>query len=331
MGKDYYASLGLTKSATTEDIKKAYKKLALKWHPDRNKDSKDANTKFREINEAYEVLSDENKKVIYDKYGEEGLKGQPAPEQFSSQPNGSAGFSGFPGGGFPGGASFSFSSSGPGGRSHGFQPSNANDIFMQFFGGQNPFGQMGGMSGFGGDDMDFEPAAQPRQRKKIPAVQVELGLTLQELCAGATKKLKITRKRNNVNDEKTIEIQVKPGWKEGTKITFSGEGDEVQPGVYQDMIFIVKEKPDPNFKRNQDNIETGVQLTLNEALNGFKKNIPTPSGKLIPLSVNGITQPEQTKVISGEGLPNSKSGRKGDLVITFHVTFSNSDKSKYKN
>jgi curved DNA-binding protein CbpA len=124
MGKDYYAILGLPRTAKEEDIKKAFKKLALKWHPDRNPDNKkQAEEKFKEVAEAYEVLSDPKKREIYDKFGEEGLKA-------GVDPNAAGGFPG----GFPGGfGSF------PGGFTFRYSPSNAEDIFAQFFGGRNPF------------------------------------------------------------------------------------------------------------------------------------------------------------------------------------------------
>ncbi|CUA76064.1 Protein psi1 [Rhizoctonia solani] len=149
MGKDYYGLLGVSKDATDDDIKKAYKKMALKWHPDRNKgNTESASQKFKEISEAFEVLSDKNKREVYDRFGEEGLKGGPPPS------SGGGGFGGgFPGGsfgGFPGGTTFSFSSGGPGmGGGGGFKASDPNSVFEQFF---KQFGGMGG--GFGGMDED---------------------------------------------------------------------------------------------------------------------------------------------------------------------------------
>ncbi|KAF7312529.1 DnaJ-domain-containing protein [Mycena indigotica] len=155
MGKDYYKLLGIERSADDAQIKSAYKKMALKWHPDRNQGSEAASQKFKEISEAFEVLSDSNKRAIYDQFGEEGLKsGGPVPGQGGGGPGfSSSGFSGFPGGSsFPGGATFSFSSNGPG--ASGFHATDPNAIFESIFGGGSPFGGafggMGGMNGMGG-------------------------------------------------------------------------------------------------------------------------------------------------------------------------------------
>ncbi|KZT01374.1 DnaJ-domain-containing protein [Laetiporus sulphureus 93-53] len=149
MGTDYYQLLGVEKDASDEEIKKAYKKMALKWHPDRNSGSEQASVKFKEISEAFEVLSDKQKRAIYDQFGEEGLKGGGAPPQGAGGPGG--GFSNF--GGFPGGGGTAFTfTSGPGGGNFGrggFSPTDPQKIFEQFF-GFGGMGGMGGMSGFGG-------------------------------------------------------------------------------------------------------------------------------------------------------------------------------------
>ncbi|KIO26338.1 hypothetical protein M407DRAFT_202255 [Tulasnella calospora MUT 4182] len=132
MGKDYYALLGIDRKADDDAIKKAYKKMALKWHPDRNKGSEEANQKFKEISEAFEVLSDKNKREVYDRFGEEGLKGGGMPPggdfggDFGGAEPGGNPFAG----GFPGGTTFTFTSGGPGGRGGpGFTPSDPSFIF----------------------------------------------------------------------------------------------------------------------------------------------------------------------------------------------------------
>jgi DnaJ family protein B protein 4 len=133
-GADYYKLLGIERNANEDDIKRAYKKMALKWHPDRNKGSEASSKKFKEISEAFEVLSDKQKRTVYDQFGEEGLKGGGGPPPGASAgpagagPGGFSGFSGFPGGG---GNTFTFTSSGPGGfrQSGGFAPTDPNKIF----------------------------------------------------------------------------------------------------------------------------------------------------------------------------------------------------------
>uniref|UniRef100_A0A452ZW98 J domain-containing protein n=1 Tax=Aegilops tauschii subsp. strangulata TaxID=200361 RepID=A0A452ZW98_AEGTS len=135
MGLDYYKILGVDKAASDDDLKKAYRKLAMKWHPDKNPtNKKEAESKFKQISEAYEVLSDSQKRAVYDQYGEEGLKGQVPPP-------GAGG-----GAGGPAGATF-FSTGADGPTAFRFNPRNAEDIFAEFFGSSSPFGGMGGMGG----------------------------------------------------------------------------------------------------------------------------------------------------------------------------------------
>lgn len=157
MGKDYYSILGVDRNGDDDAIKKAYKKQALKWHPDRNAGSEAASSKFKEISEAFEVLSDKNKRAIYDQFGEEGLKGGPPPGAGAQGSAGGGGFSGFPGGfpgggagGFPQGTTYTFSTGGPGGgRSGGFTPGDPSSIFAEFMKGMGGMGMGGGRPGGG--------------------------------------------------------------------------------------------------------------------------------------------------------------------------------------
>ncbi|KAG5458511.1 MAG: hypothetical protein BJ554DRAFT_1245 [Olpidium bornovanus] len=347
MGKDYYAILGVARDADEEAVKKAYRKMALKWHPDRNKDKEEAaKKKFQEVSEAFEVLSDSNKKAIYDQYGEEGLKGVP---------QGGPGGGGMPGagfGGFPGGATFTFSSTGPGGDFGGFHPSRPEDIFAQFFSG---FGGMGGMpggmgSGMAGDD-DGGIGGFPGfasfgrgpggggARGGVPhsapaAVRKSLPLTLEDLYTGTTKKLKVTRRLRggagqSVQAEKILSVNIKPGYKvlyfafsavvplrpspsrgcgeAGTKIRFEREGDELPDGTSQDIEFVVEEKPHPVFKREGNNLLHTVDITLGEALTGFTRTLKTLDGRELRISNSAsVVQPGQESKMPGEGMPISK-------------------------
>lgn len=342
MGKDYYQILGISKDATEDDIKKAYRKEALKWHPDRNPDNvAEAEKKFKLVAEAYEVLSDKDKRAVYDQFGEEGLKG------------GGAGPNPFGGGG----TKFHFTSSMPGG---------AEDIFKQFFanfgGGGMPGmsgmggrggmrGNMGGMPGmsFGGGGMGGFPfpmetdddegysggggggmGGRPRSKKVVKMV---FKCTLEELYSGTVKKMKVTRKLlNGGSEEKILTIDVRPGWKAGTKITFDNTGDEMAPGEFQNITFELEEKPHGRFKRNGDDLTSQMDITLAEALTGFTKYILTLDSRKIPITVNNeiITPANNTKRIPREGMPNSKTGQHGDLVIKFNIQFPNQLTSEQK-
>ncbi|KAJ2785264.1 Molecular chaperone (DnaJ super) [Coemansia interrupta] len=337
MGKDYYSILGVPKSASEDELKKAYRKLALKWHPDRHKDDKtEAEKKFKDISEAYEVLSDKSKRQIYDQFGEEGLKG-------GGPPGGGAG-GGFPGGagGFPGGATFSFSSGGGGGGGgfSGFHPSNPEDIFAQLFGGVGGGGHgaqfmdvdgsggMGGFPGLGG--MGGGGGARQRmQPNNMPPRQVTrtLPVSLEELYKGCKKKLKVTRRVRSAEgimtpSEKILEIDIQPGWKAGTKVRFNGEGDDNGNGP-QDLVFVIEERPHPVFKRDGNDLNIDMTLTLDEALCGFKKPIHLLDGKAINITnTNNVVRPGQISRMPRYGMPISKRpGNFGALVITYNIQF----------
>lgn len=279
MGKDYYKALGISRSATEDEIKKAYRKLALKFHPDKNK-TKEAEEKFKEIAEAYEVLSDKKKKEVYDQYGEEGLKG------------------GIGGGGNAGGPQFTYTF-------HG----DPRATFQQFFGTDNPFESffMGGGMGLGGhggtatmfygdDEMDVDDhpfgshfgmrssnpfrsqsftAGSPnisrsKAKQQDPPLEHDLYVSLEDVAKGCTKKMKISRKvlnpdgRTTKREEKLLTINVKPGWKAGTKITFQKEGDQTPNSIPADISFIIRDKPHALFKREGSDIRYTAKVSLKE-------------------------------------------------------------------
>ena len=235
----------------------------------------------------------------------------------------------------------SFSFSGPGGSSGGFRPGNARDIFSQLFGGMG--GGMGGFGGFSmGDDDDDDghghghggghahagprgPGGMrraPQPPMKAPAVQFDLALTLDELYTGTRKKMKVTRKRKGENESKVLEIDVAAGWKEGTKVTFANEGDEIANGEAGDVVFVIKEKPHATFTRDKNDLRMKMKISLTEALCGFKRTIEGLGGKTFVVdtaSTKEVTAPGKSKYFWGEGMPHK--GGKGNLVVDFEIVF----------
>ncbi len=322
---DYYKVLGVARDATDAELKKAYRKLAVKWHPDKNPNNQEeATKKFKEISEAYDVLSDSEKKEIYDTYGEEGLKG--------GIPTGKAGAGGFPGGG-------------PNGAYHGMDDDMARHIFENLFGGGGGFGGfgggMGGMGGrggrggmgghpfgggMGGDEMFGGMGGNSfrRQQSQPQKVEVPLNITLEELYTGTTKRRKVTRSvANRGKVEETLEIHVKAGWKEGTKVTYAGRGDEVPGQPPQDLVFVLTQKPHPVFTREGDDLIVTKRISLVEALTeGNKIEVKSLDGRVLRVPLREVIRPGSERVIAGEGMPKPKyPGQKGNLRIKFDVSF----------
>ncbi|XP_047322522.1 dnaJ homolog subfamily B member 4 [Impatiens glandulifera] len=291
MGVDYYEILDMDRNATDEDVKKSYRKLAMRWHPDKNPtNKKEAEAKFKEISEAYEVLSDPGKRQIYDQHGEEGLKNR--PHTGSSN-----------GGGFP----------------NVFNPRNAEDIFAEFFGG-SPF-EFGRSMRFSSDGTG---ASGP---KKPPPVESKLPCTLEELYNGSTRKMKISRTVVDSNsrllsESEILTIEVKPGWKKGTKITFPDKGNEQLNQLPADLVFVIDEKDHNIFKRDGNDLTMSRKVKLAEALGGTFVNLTTLDGRELSIRVPEIVSPGYEKVVSKEGMPIAREpGNKGDLRIKFEVKF----------
>jgi len=334
MGVDYYKILQVDKNASDDDLKKSYRKLAMKWHPDKNPNNKkEAEAKFKQISEAYEVLSDPQKRAVYDQYGEEGLKGQVPPP--------GAGSSFFQGGGGDGPTAFRFN------------PRNADDIFAEFFGSSSPFASMGGGGGGGGGGMggsrfssglfgdDFFRSAftagggaggadvhmNSHRQHKAAAIERSLPCSLEELYKGATKKMKISREIADVSGktmpvEEILTINIKPGWKKGTKITFQEKGNE-QPNVAPaDLVFIIDEKPHPVFTREGNDLVTTQKISLVEALTGYTAQLTSLDGRSITIPISNVIHPGYEEVVAREGMPIPKDPtKKGNLRIKFDIKF----------
>jgi len=293
--KDYYDILNVPRAATDTEIKKAYRKLAMKWHPDKNpENAEEAAQTFQDIGEAYSVLSDKAKKAIYDQYGFEALRDGIPDEQ----------------GGVRGGWSYK---------------QNASEIFESFFGTSNPFADFGF-----GESVPFATRLRKAGPKKMDAIVRPLDCTLEELFNGCVKKYQVTRKRlvateegeAFVDEQKTLTITVKPGWKKNTKVTFSNEGDAMPHVIPADIVFSLNELPHAVFAREGSNLVYTADVSLAKALVGTIVEVPTLDGRKLSISCPEVISPGYFKTIPGEGMPLSKTpNTRGDLVVRFKINF----------
>lgn len=187
------------------------------------------------------------------------------------------------------------------------------------YGGIPGMGGMGGMFGGG--------RRQPSGPKKQAPIKRKFACTLEELYTGCTKKMKITKtlmdeSGKRVNAEKILTINVKPGWKTGTKITFPEEGDEAPGVIPADIIFVLEEKDHSYFKREGDNLSYTANITLSQALAGVNIELPTLDGRRLKIPIREVINPSYSKVVPGEGMPLQKNpAQKGDLIIKFNIKF----------
>ncbi|KAK7327839.1 hypothetical protein VNO77_21932 [Canavalia gladiata] len=317
MGVDYYKILQVDRNASDEELKKAYRKLAMKWHPDKNPNNKkDAETKFKQISEAYEVLSDPQKRAIYDQYGEEGLKGQVPPPD-------------------AGGPTFFQTGDGP--TTFRFNPRNANDIFAEFFGFSSPFGGMGGGGsgmrggsfGYGDDIFSSFGEGRPMSQgpRKAPPIERTLPCSLEELYKGTTKKMKISREIADASGrtlpvEEILTIEIKPGWKKGTKITFPEKGNEQPNVIAADLVFVIDEKPHSVFTRDGNDLVVTQKVSLADALTGYTVHLTALDGRVLNIPITNVIHPNYEEVVPREGMPIPKDpSRRGNLRIKFNIKF----------
>ena len=343
--RDYYEVLGVDKSASADDIKKAYRKKAIQYHPDKNPGDKEAEEKFKEAAEAYEVLSNPDKRARYDQFGHEGMSG-------------AGGF----GGGFGGGQGMSM-----------------DDIFSMFgdiFGGHGGFG---GFSGFGGGG-----SSQAQRKFRGSDLRVKVKLSLKDIANGTTKKFKLkkyvpcshchgTGAEGNsgtetcptckgsghilrtqqsifgmmqtqtvcpqcngegkiiknkckecggegiVYGEEVVEVKINAGVAEGMQLSMSGKGNAGRHnGIPGDLLIQIEEEPHPELIRDENDLVYNLLLSIPMAALGSTVEIPTIDGKA-KVKIEPGTQPGKVLRLRGKGLPNVNGYGNGDLLVNVSV------------
>ena len=325
--QDYYEVLGITKSASTAEIKKAYRKMAIKYHPDKNPDDKSAEEKFKIAAEAYEVLSDPDKKARYDQFGHQAFEGA---------------------GGFGGGGM------------------NMDDIFSQFgdiFG--SAFGG-GGFGGFGGQRKRTPRGSNLRIRVKLSleeianGVEKKIKVKRKKQAKGVTYKTcptcngtgQVTRVTNTilgrmqtattcntcggmgqiidnrpsnadangfVTEEETVSIKIPAGVEDGMQLKVSGKGNAAPGnGISGDLLVAISEEPHSKLQREGDNLHYDFYVSLPDAILGSSVEIETVTGK-VRLKIEPGVQSGKILRLRGKGIPNINGYNKGDLLVHINV------------
>ena len=286
--KDYYGTLDVPKNASEKDIKHAYRKLARKYHPDLNPDNQDAEERFKEINEAYEVLSDPEKRKLYDQFGGEWSQFQQTggrPDDFwqrwGSQGHPSGGFSGR---GFSGDEVFS-------------------DFFQQLFGGLGGYGDIFSRGGNRG------PSISRRGRDYEQPVEI----SLQEAYQGTSRLFQL--------DSQRIEVSIPPGADNGTRVRVAGKGAPgAAGGPSGDLFLVIEVAPDVSFKRQGANLDTVVFVDLYTVILGGEVQVKIPDGKQVLMTIPPQTQNNNKFRLRGKGMPVlNKTTENGDLFVTIQV------------
>ena len=301
--KDYYNVLGVNKGATADEIKKAYRKLARKYHPDANLDNPAAEEKFKEIGEAYEVLKDPQKRQRYDQLGANW-------KQYAN--------AGRPGGGqsysydFGGGRGFNFENMGGG----------FSDFFEMFFGSGAKQQSSSGFD-FGNN---FGGGRARTSSRKGQDLQSAIEITLREAYTGTQRSIRLQKE----NKTRTVNVKIPKGIKNGGKIRLAGEGGPGPGGGPGGDLYLTVNVSQHNvFKIKDNDLHMEVPVTIKEAYYGGKIDIPTFDGK-IDMKLPKRTQSGKTLRLKGKGMPGVKGGDNGNLYVKTRIVFPEKMNSKQK-
>jgi curved DNA-binding protein len=291
--KDYYATLGVAKNATDADIKRAYRKLARQFHPDLNPGDRKAEARFKDVNEAHEVLGDPDKRRKYDELG----ANWQAYERGAAQP------------GADGGAPWSGPSSG------GYRTMTPEE-FQQAFGGQDPFSDFF-QTFFGGQGFAGGASRGRARSSRGGDVEHEVDLTLEEAFTGTSRR--IVSQRDGA--ERSFEVRIPAGVKDGARVRAAGEGSGGQGGgPAGDLYLLVRLQPHPRFERRGQDLHQKVDIPVTTAVLGGEVGVPTLSGESIRLKVPAMTTQAQTFRLRGHGMPAvGKPDERGDMYATVQL------------
>jgi len=291
--KDYYKVLGVERTATQDEIKKAYRKLAIKYHPDKNQGDKAAEEKFKEVTEAYEVLGKEDSRRKYDELGANWKQYQ------------NAGFGGH--GGYQGFGSQGFSSSG------------FSDFFDMFFGGSGArggfdFGNLGGFSGFGGGRRGRSRSMRGQD------ISASLNLTLREAYLGSQRLINI--------GNQTIKVSIKPGVKDGQTLRVKGKGNPgVNGGENGDLLMKINIAKDAEYQRDDDDLKKTVNVDVYTAILGGKVEVETMKGT-VNVPIKPQTQNNSVLRLKGLGMPHFGKSDAGALLLKIQLVLPNNISQK---
>jgi DnaJ-class molecular chaperone len=300
--KDYYATLGVSKSATDKEVKQAFRKLARKYHPDVNPGDKAAETRFKEINEAYEVLGDPDKRKKYDELGANWRMYEQAEKQGAANP-----FAG----------QWNVNAGGPGAQG-GYRTMTPEEM-EELFGDTNPFSDF--FTTFFGGGLGEEPGrrgarGRTRQRRGRD-IEHELELTLEDAYHGATRRLAL----KHDGHARTVDVRIPVGVADGSRVRVAGEGEHGAGGASSgDLYLRVRLAPHPIFDRKDRDLYVKVPVPVTVAVLGGEAEVPTLSGKPVRLRIPALTQNAQMFRLKGYGMPAvGKPQDKGDAYARVEV------------
>ncbi|ODS54476.1 MAG: hypothetical protein ABS36_11290 [Acidobacteria bacterium SCN 69-37] len=298
--KDYYATLGLSKTASEADIKRAYRKLAREHHPDLNPGDKKAEARFKEINEANEVLGDPEKRKKYDELGANWRDYERAAESGA--------------GGFGGGARWSTGGSG------GYRTMTPEEMNAAF-GGQDPFSDFfhtffsgGGFSAGGATGGGRRRSSRSQRGQDVEQL---VDLTLEEAYAGTSRRVVAAREQG----ERSFEVRIPAGVKDGARIRAAGEGGQgARGGAAGDLFLVVRLLPHSRVERRGQDLYQKVDIPVTTAVLGGEVSVPTLAGTTVRLKVPAVTAQGRTFRLRGHGMPTvGKPDERGDMYVTAQV------------